>query len=151
MATTHCFIQLFSSDEFDKQEIELFASELWTVESEVHLIDRIHELFTQIRPHAKTLKLYLQVQVANTVEATFILNKRFARKSALSNIERLTERELQVIQLIAQGLTNREIALKLYISIETVRSHRKHLLLKTRSKNTALLIKYYDNYLLNNR
>jgi DNA-binding NarL/FixJ family response regulator len=150
MDTAHCFIQLFSNDEFDKQELELFASEQWTIESEVHLFDRIHELFTQIRPHAKTLKLNLQVQVANTVEATFILNKRFARKSAFSNNERLTERELQVIQLIAQGFTNKEIAQKLYISLETVKSHRKHLLLKTRSKNTALLIKYYDQYLLNN-
>ncbi len=47
------------------------------------------------------------------------------------------------IGLIMQGFTNNEIAEKLFISYETVKSHRKHILLKTGAKNTAALINYY--------
>jgi DNA-binding CsgD family transcriptional regulator len=50
---------------------------------------------------------------------------------------------MEVLGLIMQGLTNQEIADKLFISFETVRSHRKNILLKTGSKNTASLINYY--------
>ncbi|ULT39569.1 helix-turn-helix transcriptional regulator [Niabella defluvii] len=42
--------------------------------------------------------------------------------------------------LIAQGLTNAEIAAKLFISIPTVNTHRKSLLEKFDAKNTATLI-----------
>lgn len=53
-----------------------------------------------------------------------------------------TKREKEVLALIAEGLTNQEIADKLFISQLTVISHRKSLLEKTASKNTAQLIKY---------
>jgi DNA-binding CsgD family transcriptional regulator len=42
-----------------------------------------------------------------------------------------------------QGLTNVMIAEKLFISYETVKTHRKNILEKTGSKNTACLINYY--------
>lgn len=53
-----------------------------------------------------------------------------------------TKREKEVLALIAEGLTNQEIADRLFISQLTVISHRKSLLEKTASKNTAQLIKY---------
>lgn len=53
-----------------------------------------------------------------------------------------TKREKEVLALISEGLTNQEIADKLFISQLTVISHRKSLLEKTESKNTAQLIKY---------
>lgn len=53
-----------------------------------------------------------------------------------------TKREKEVLALIAEGLTNQEIADQLFISQLTVISHRKSLLEKTESKNTAQLIKY---------
>lgn len=53
----------------------------------------------------------------------------------------LTRREKEVLQLIAEGLTNTEIADRLYISASTVDTHRKNLLQKLQAKNTAALVK----------
>jgi len=52
----------------------------------------------------------------------------------------ITRREKEVLLLIAEGLTNAEIAEKLYISLPTVNTHRKSLLEKFDAKNTATLI-----------
>ena len=53
----------------------------------------------------------------------------------------LTRREKEVLNLIADGYTNPEIAEKLFVSTSTVDSHRKNMLLKLGVKNTAALIK----------
>lgn len=58
----------------------------------------------------------------------------------------LTERESQILSLICQELTNREIAEKLSISVRTVDAHRRNLLQKTGAKNTAGLVKYAVKY-----
>lgn len=54
----------------------------------------------------------------------------------------LTDREVEVLELIGEGMTNLEIADKLFLSKRTVEGHRQNLLEKTKSKNTASLIKY---------
>jgi NarL family two-component system response regulator LiaR len=51
-------------------------------------------------------------------------------EAAVQALEQLTEREREVLTLIAQGLTNQEIADKLYISIKTVQAHRANLMEK---------------------
>ncbi|MGI4886316.1 MAG: response regulator [Janthinobacterium lividum] len=53
---------------------------------------------------------------------------------------RLTTRELEVLQLLAAGLTTNEIAAKLFTSKRTVETHRQHILEKTQTRNTASLI-----------
>lgn len=53
----------------------------------------------------------------------------------------LTRREKEVLELIAEGLTNAAIAAKLFISVTTVDTHRKNLLAKFEVKNTAALIR----------
>jgi DNA-binding CsgD family transcriptional regulator len=53
----------------------------------------------------------------------------------------ITRREKEMLELIAAGMTNNEIAVKLYISAATVDTHRKNLLSKFEAKNTAALIK----------
>ena len=62
-------------------------------------------------------------------------------KSARDNPPILTRREKEVIELIANGLTNNEIAQKLFISSTTVDTHRKNLLAKFDAKNSAELVK----------
>ncbi len=54
----------------------------------------------------------------------------------------ITDRELEILELIVQEHTNQEIAEKLYISSRTVDAHRRNLLQKTGARNTAGLVKY---------
>ena len=53
----------------------------------------------------------------------------------------LTRREKEVLSLIAEGFTNKEIAEKLFISVTTVDTHRSSLMTKLNAKNIASLIK----------
>ncbi len=54
----------------------------------------------------------------------------------------LTKREKEVLLHIAEGMTNAQIAEKLFISIDTVESHRKNLHAKLNVKNTAMLVRF---------
>ena len=45
-------------------------------------------------------------------------------------LEKLTEKELQVIELVSQGLSNEEIAEKMFIAITTVKTHLANIYLK---------------------
>ncbi|WP_276090572.1 response regulator transcription factor [Pedobacter sp. JY14-1] len=53
-----------------------------------------------------------------------------------------SEREFEILHLIAEGMTNQEISEKLFISKRTVEGHRQSLLEKTGSRNTATLIRF---------
>ena len=64
------------------------------------------------------------------------------------NEKHLTAREIEIIRLIADGLTNHEIADKLYLSIVTVDTHRKNMLVKLHLKNSAALVKYAADHKL---
>ena len=75
-------------------------------------------------------KTYLSDEVASSL-----------RKEVVSEIPVITRREKEVLLLIADGLTNAEIAKQLFLSTTTVDTHRKNLLAKFDVKNTASLIK----------
>jgi two-component system response regulator NreC len=54
----------------------------------------------------------------------------------------LTEREVEVLRLIALGHTNSEIAAQLYLSVRTIESHRAHIQQKIRRTSRAELVQY---------
>ncbi|MBL3657921.1 response regulator transcription factor [Fulvivirga sediminis] len=54
----------------------------------------------------------------------------------------LSARETEILKLLAEELTSKEIAEKLFISVNTVETHRKNILLKTGSKTTTGAVKY---------
>lgn len=62
------------------------------------------------------------------------------RKTGDDNQPVLTHREKEVLQLIASGLTNQEIADRLFIGNTTVETHRKNLLQKFGARNVAALV-----------
>ncbi|MEC3879673.1 response regulator transcription factor [Parapedobacter sp. 10938] len=53
---------------------------------------------------------------------------------------KLSPRELQIITLVSNGLTNNEIANKLFLSVHTVMTHRKNILHKLEVRNTAEML-----------
>lgn len=55
---------------------------------------------------------------------------------------KLSDREIQILQHIAAGLANKQIADKLFISIHTVMTHRKHIMSKLKINNTASLVMF---------
>ena len=62
--------------------------------------------------------------------------------------ENISQREVQVLELTSEGNSSREIADLLHISKETVKSHRKHLLMKLSARNAAHLVKRGIEYRL---
>ena len=86
------------------------------------------ELMEAIETVAKG-KIYFSDEASKTLqknEATHII---------------LTRREKEVLELIAEGMTNNVIGQKLFISTATVDTHRKNLLAKLNAKNTASLVR----------
>jgi DNA-binding NarL/FixJ family response regulator len=74
------------------------------------------------------------------------INLSATEKQELNNAPVLSSREKEVLELIGDGLTNPQIAEKLFISLHTVDSHRKNLLTKFGVNNTAGLIKQAAKY-----
>lgn len=73
-----------------------------------------------IKPKVKTVVVEKQVFAS----ADFVLNK------AELNRLRLSTRELEVLQLIAEGLSNQQIAERLFVSLNTIKTHTSNLFLK---------------------
>lgn len=135
-------IHVFSPVQAEQLDIKFFEADVWDVESEKQLMLRIQELMRMVRTHGKTLQVNIELEVFDMNEATFLIKKKIDKKVEI-NHQKLTLREIEVLGLIMQGLTNNEIAEKLFVSFETVKSHRKNILSKTGAKNTAALINYY--------
>jgi DNA-binding NarL/FixJ family response regulator len=62
-----------------------------------------------------------------------------------NKLSRLTEREIEIIKLIKDGCTNKEIAEKLFLSPRTVETHRARILKKLELKNSLSLVKYIND------
>ena len=72
---------------------------------------------------------------------SFSVAEVLKRKAPNDQLPVLTKREKEVLELIAEGLTNQEIANRLFLNSTTIDSHRKNMLTKFNAKNTAALIK----------
>jgi DNA-binding CsgD family transcriptional regulator len=57
----------------------------------------------------------------------------------------LTKREIEILGLLAKGMASKKIADELFLSVNTVNNHRRSILEKTNSENTAMAIKYGQN------
>ena len=61
----------------------------------------------------------------------------------------LTKREVEILKLICDGLSSKDISEKLFISINTVETHRKRILLKLNVKNSVGVVKYaIENHII---
>jgi two-component system response regulator NreC len=79
---------------------------------------------------------------ANEIYLNPTLGARIAREPPPGPPDDLSEREVEVLRLIALGHTNGEIASQLYLSIRTVETHRAHIQQKLRVSSRAELVRY---------
>lgn len=105
------------------------------------------------------LKKYAQQELVNAIEMVSYGRQYWSaevNKALLSSLlpqempeNQITDRELEVLRLLAQELTSKQIADKLFISERTVETHRKNLMRKTGANNGIGLIRYaYSKKLL---
>ncbi len=98
------------------------------------------------------LKKYAQQELVNAIE-TISNGRQYwsaeVNKALLSSLlpqempeNQITDRELEVLRLLAQELTSKQIADKLFISERTVETHRKNLMRKTGANNGIGLMRY---------
>jgi FixJ family two-component response regulator len=85
-------------------------------------------------------------ELLQAVEQAFALDRtRREKQDRAHGIElraqSLTERERQVMELVTAGLTNKEIAERLYLSVVTVKLHRGQMMRKMRAESLADLVK----------
>ena len=143
MSTKLC-IQVSSVTQPKKLELEFLYNEEWTADAEVILLQKVHEILSLVRSYGNSLRISLDIDVKDPEHAFFILKKKLNQPNKLTiRNYTLSIREIEILGLIMLGYTNHQIAEKLFISYETVRSHRKNILAKTGASNTAALINYY--------
>jgi DNA-binding NarL/FixJ family response regulator len=73
------------------------------------------------------------------------LSKQVFEDDETPDISKLSEREVDVLKFIKDGLSSKEIAEKLFLSARTVEVHRSNILKKLGLKNTASLLKFVHN------
>lgn len=84
--------------------------------------------------------VYFSPSVARRLLEAYL--RRVAGGEEQNSYDLLTQREREILQLIGQGYTNREIAEKLLVSINTVQTHRLHVMEKLNLHSRAELMKY---------
>ncbi|TRX60723.1 response regulator transcription factor [Fulvivirga sp. M361] len=80
--------------------------------------------------------VYYTNEVSNILTRSLIKQKR-----TFDDARDLTEREKEILKLIVEGMSNKEIGDKLFISVRTVDTHRRNIMDKIEAKNTAELVR----------
>jgi len=115
--------------------------------TEDHKLQFIKNIISSVA--SASVDIQLVIACNNTRELSFVyltekikdLNKILGHETLLDSL--LSKREKEILFLILKGLTSREISERLFICLDTVKSHRKKILEKTGSRNTASLVKLF--------
>ena len=84
---------------------------------------------------------YLGKSITNIVLNSYI-NRSHNGATSQDYLSQLSLREIEVLKLFGEGLTNQEIADKLFISIRTVESHKNNIMKKINLRTTVDLVKF---------
>lgn len=88
-------------------------------------------------------KEYYNDAVSKIILENYISTVRKSKEVEIANdAETLSSREKQILKLYVEGMSNQQIADKLFISIRTVESHKNHIMQKLGVKSTVELVKY---------
>ena len=83
--------------------------------------------------------LYLSPAISEIVTKDYV---RQLTEAEVMTVGKLSDRESEVLQLVAEGNSTKEIASALYISVKTVETHRRQIMQKLNVKSIAGLVKY---------
>ncbi len=128
-----------------------------SMHSEKIYIERMHS----VGVHGYLLKSAGKDEIIEAIEKVYqggkyfsadvtasILNQNLSDSNIdMSKSSTLTKREIEILKLISEGWKNPEIAEKLFLSVETIKTHRKNLMRKLDISNTAGLVKYTIDHL----
>ncbi|AXS81037.1 response regulator transcription factor [Dechloromonas sp. HYN0024] len=130
-------LTMHKTDEYIQEALRMGASGYILKESSYN------ELITGVRT-VLSGKIYLSPDVSERVVNSFIMSPPAAtpNNTGGSTWNSLTVREREVIKLVAEGSSNKEIAEYLCLSIKTVEKHRSSLMRKLNLRNSAMLIAY---------
>ncbi len=95
------------------------------------------EMILQAIRSVKENRVYVSENISSNILRKIIDGNR---DKGATGIDQLTDRELEIYQLIGEGLTTRGIAAKLQVSVKTVENHRAHIKEKLGLKNAIELI-----------
>jgi DNA-binding NarL/FixJ family response regulator len=96
------------------------------------------ELISAIRTVAAGNK-YLGKEVSDVITSGYL--RRINADDVLEK-EMLSKREVEILKLIAEGMGNKEISEKLFISIRTVESHKNHIMQKLGCRSVVEMVRY---------
>lgn len=139
------FVNVLDEHNHMVEKVDFFYTAGSTCCNEKELLRGIDQTIAILKENLYITEINLEARLKEPRIAVNRL-KRVIKSQATPFGNKLSKREGEVANLIVQGLTNKEISKQLFISFETVRSHRKSILKKTGLKNTAALISYFREY-----
>lgn len=101
----------------------------------------VAEIVDSVYESAKGNKFFCGTILETIKNESIDINKAEFRSLVCAPVA-ITERELEIIAIIAEGFTNAEIAEKLFLSTHTVNTHRKNIMSKLGVTNTAGIVMY---------
>lgn len=159
----HYFIGDFDiKDSFTRNEI--YGSTGFLIVSDHHHKNEIHGLIALgINNHVSnecSRAEFIEAVYSTAKSESFLCSQMshtlFGNKFApreIENISSLSDRETEIIQLISTGLSNKEIAEKLFLSFHTIKTHRKNIIKKLgftfkNASELALVISYLNDIII---
>lgn len=131
-------------DDIDRETIWTFAEGFGYAVERMLLVERLEAETAHMREMADTATALIEELRTSDLELTPAHRLPRSWLPAPNGLDRvLTRRELQVIELMATGASNAEIADNLVITVGTVKSHVKHILRKLRAANRAEAVSRY--------
>jgi two-component system, NarL family, invasion response regulator UvrY len=126
-------VSMHSQPAYAKKMLRLGAKGYVTKNSpRQEMLDAINEVYAG--------NMYICQEVKNILS-----DQMLGEEDPATGLNQLSEREIEVINNIRDGLSSKEIADRLGISIKTVEVHRHNILKKLKVKNTASLINYINS------
>ena len=131
------FLSMHSNEEYVLQALKIGASGYVLKQSSTR------ELELAVRS-AKKGETFLSPAISNTVVSDYMarLKGGNVRKPGANPYEVLTSRQREILQLIAEGFSSKEIAQKLGLSINTIEVHRANLMDRLNIHDIAGLVRY---------